>query len=220
MILKSDQNSFFVFDLDDTLYHEIDYLKSAYHSIAGEISSDQDDVLYNKLLNIYLTGGNPFKFLIEKFPKRNLSVEKLLSLYRNHYPNISLNDGVLEMLKKIKKKDGRTGIITDGRGITQRNKIHALGLEGLIDKLVISEEFGSEKPVSELYESFMEKDCERQYYYFGDNLSKDFISPKNLGWCCIGVIDNDGIHKQILDEYSTSFLPHIFINKFTEIEII
>jgi len=220
MILKADQNSYFVFDLDDTLYHEIDFLKSAYHSIVAEISSDPNDILYNELLNIYLSGSNPFRFLIEKFPEKNLTVEKLVYLYRNHYPIISLREGALEMLKEIKKKNGKTGIITDGRGITQRNKIQALDLGSLIDRLVISEEFGSEKPASVLYESFMDKDGGRQYYYFGDNISKDFISPKKLGWCCIGVLDGTSIHYKKLNEYSTDFLPHIFVNKFTEIEII
>jgi putative hydrolase of the HAD superfamily len=220
MIIKADYNSYFVFDLDDTLYPEIDYLKSAYYEICNDLVPRKTLNLYNEMLDIHFSGGNAFNFLLEKFPAKKLSLEKLLYLYRNHNPKISLREGALEMLKEIKKKNGKTGIITDGRSITQRNKIQALGLENIIDKLLISGEFGFEKPASVLYESFMDKEVERQYYYLGDNLVKDFVAPKKLGWYCIGILDDKNIRKQNISEFSDEFLPHIFINKFTEIGII
>jgi len=220
MIIKADKNTYFVFDLDDTLYSEIDYLKSAYYAIAIEISNENGKLLCNEMVQIYSSGGNTFEYLLNKFPEKNLSIEKLLYLYRTHYPNISLREGVLEMLFEIKKRDGKIGVITDGRSITQRNKINALGLEDLVDKLVISEEFGYEKPASLLYESFIESGSEMQFYYVGDNLCNDFITPKKLAWCCIGVLDKKSINQQNLSEYAVEYLPHFFINKFTEIEII
>ena len=220
MIIKVDKNTYFVFDLDDTLYPEEDYLKSAYHAIAIEISNETSKSLYNKMVQIHSSGGNTFEYLLKKFPEKNLSLEKLLYLYHTHYPDISLREGVLEMLFEIKKRDGKVGIITDGRSVTQRNKIKALGLENLVDKLIISEEFGHEKPASLLYESFMGHDADLQFYYVGDNVCKDFITPKKLAWCCIGVLDKKSIHKQNLSEFANEYLPHFFINKFTEIEII
>jgi len=220
MIIKADHNSYFVFDLDDTLYYEINFLKSAYSAIAAEISPHLSNELFEKMLEIYWSGRNTFRYLIEKFPERNMTVEKLLYLYRHHFPEISLKEGALDILSRIKESNGLTGIITDGRSITQRNKIKALGIEQYIDKLVISEEFGAEKPTSSLYESIMENEIMQQYYYIGDNLSKDFISPKKLGWCCIGILDEKNIRKQNLSDYSIEFLPHLFINNFAEIEII
>jgi putative hydrolase of the HAD superfamily len=220
MTIKVDHNSCFVFDLDDTLYPEIDYLKSAYHAISQEISPEHGEMLFLEMLKIHSSGGNAFKYVLEKFPDQNLTVEKLLYLYRNHKPVISLREGVLKMLLEIRKKNGTTGIITDGRGITQRNKIKALGIENYVDKLVISEEFGYEKPSPELFKPFIEKDIEKQYYYFGDNIFKDFITPKKLSWFCIGVLDENNIHHQNLSEFLNEFLPHIFINSFTEVEII
>lgn len=220
MIIKADNNSYFVFDLDDTLYLEMDFLKSAFNAIAFEISPDIGSRLYEEMINIFLEGGNTFNFLLEKFREKNLTVEKLLYLYRNHYPDISLRDGVLNMIEEIKNRKGKIGIITDGRKITQRNKIKGLGLVDHLDKIVISEEFGAEKPASALYKSFMDADVEKQYYYFGDNLTKDFVAPKKLGWCCIGILDNNNIHRQNISEFSSEYLPHIFVNKFTEIGII
>lgn len=61
------------FDLDDTLYKEIDFLKSAYQEIAGYAagqctgSSDSVTILalkaYNRMLNAYSGGQNAFEEL-------------------------------------------------------------------------------------------------------------------------------------------------------------
>jgi len=220
MILKADSRSYFVFDLDDTLYPEIEYLKSAYYAICNELVPQNAQTVFDEMLAIYFSGGNAFEFLIEKFPTMKLTPEKLLYLYRNHYPKITLREGVLEMLLEIKSRKGNIGIITDGREVTQTNKINALGLGKFIDRLVISEKFGASKPVSALYESFMEPDYKRHFYYIGDNISKDFISPKKLGWTCIGILDRENIHKLNIGDFSNDYLPHVFINNFTEIGII
>ena len=220
MIIKADKHTCFVFDLDDTLYLEMDYLKSAYKAISYLIEPEHSDELYTEMLEIYFSGNNSFGFLLEKYPKMNLSVEKLLNLYRNHQPKIILREGVFDLLFEIKNRGSKIGIITDGRGNTQRNKIKALGIESMIDKLVISEEFGNEKPAPVLFESIMKNEAFKQFYFFGDNPNKDFIAPKRLGWCCIGILDNKNIHYKDPSELSFEYLPHMFINRFTDIEII
>jgi putative hydrolase of the HAD superfamily len=220
MIIKADSESYFVFDLDDTLYRERDFLKSAYYAICNEIFPENALNLYNEMVAIHISGGNAFSFLIEKYPAKKISLEKLLYLYRNHFPNISLREGVLEMIQAFKSRDSKFGIITDGRVVTQRNKVEALGISQLVDKLLISEEFGASKPAAELYESFMESDKQKQFYYIGDNILKDFVTPKKLGWFCIGILDSENVHGQKLSEVSNEYLPHVFIKSFTEIGII
>jgi putative hydrolase of the HAD superfamily len=220
MIIKADSHSYFVFDLDDTLYLEKDYLKSAYYAICTNIVPQNAQNLFDEMLSIHFSGGNAFEFLIEKYPTLNLSLEKLLYLYRNHYPKIALREGVLDMLLEIKSRGSKIGIITDGREITQTNKINALGLDKLVDKLVISEKFGASKPVSALYESFMQPDHNKHFFYFGDNIQKDFISPKKLGWTCIGILDPENIHKLNVTDISNEYMPHVFIDNFAEIGII
>lgn len=220
MIIKANPETYFVFDLDDTLYSEIDFLKSAFKYIASRIDSNSCFQLYEEMFHLFKSGGNAFEYIIEKFPEKMNTIEKLLDLYRNHSPEISLKEGVLEMLVKIKIKNGKIGIITNGRSVTQRNKIEALGLDQFIDETIISEEFGFEKPNEAIYKYFLKKEQKWQFYYFGDNLKNDFIAPKKLNWCCIGVIDENNIHKFNVTEFSNEYLPHIFIEKFTEIEII
>jgi putative hydrolase of the HAD superfamily len=220
MIIKADNGTYFVFDLDDTLYFEVDYLKSAFKSIASRIESGSYIQLYDEIFSIYKSGGDAFEYIIKNFPGQNYTKEYLLNLYRSHFPQIDLKEGVLEMLVKIKAKNGKIGIITNGRSITQRNKLKALGLEPFPDITIISEEIGFEKPNEMVYKDFLKKKSISQFYYFGDNLTNDFISPRKLGWCCIGIVNKNNITKIGITDVSQEYLPHLFIKEFSEIEII
>ena len=92
------------------------------------------------------------------------------------------------------------GIITDGRSVTQRNKIEALGLEDTFDDIIISEEFGSSKPSEENYLYFEKKYGNSNFTYIGDNTVKDFVTPNSLGWNTLCLLDDgNNIHKQNLD---------------------
>ena len=156
------------FDLDDTLYKEIDYLKSAYREIAEYAAghchgcSDPVTVLahkaYEAMLAAHHEGQNAFEEL-NKFLGVDLPIADYLYIYRNHKPKIALSGDVLRTLDALKAGGIRIGLITDGRSVQQRNKIEALGLGRWIEyaDIVISEEFGSEKPAWANYEYFMKR---------------------------------------------------------------
>lgn len=202
-----------VFDLDDTLLQEIDYLKSAYNEIATIVDSSNLN-LANELFTLYERGENVFQFLVEQY--HAYTIEDLLDLYRNHKPSMSLNKGSLELLNYCKQKGYILGLITDGRSITQRNKLIRTGIIDFFDKIVISEEFGSTKPSLANYTAFNEFEGEK--YYIGDNVKKDFITPNELGWTTICIIDRgDNIHKQDFS-LSLEYLPSKRVNAIFEIK--
>ena len=189
-----------VLDLDDTLYAEINYLQSAYHFIAAQISA-QPQQLSAKMLAEYHAGENVFENLSKVY---QLDKPKLLDWYRFHKPDITLLQDVTETLNHF-ATEYKYAVITDGRSKTQRNKLQALGLTELLSSIVISEEIGSEKPSIANYEKVMhDLQCE-QYIYVGDNLKKDFVSARRLGWTTICLKDRgQNIHKQnfsIAEEY-------------------
>lgn len=187
-------NTVICFDLDDTLYKEIDYLKSAYIEIAESVGHPE---AAGRMLDWYQAGENAFKKLIETYGLP-VGIADLLKIYREHYPDIHLEEGVKEYLVGLKEDGAKLGLISDGRSLTQRNKIKALGLEGLFDIEIISEEFGSEKPCLKNYQAVKEKFPERKVFvYVGDNTAKDFFAPNQLGWRTV-CIKNDGrnIHRQ------------------------
>ena len=75
----------------------------------------------------YQRGKNAFAELNEKYGIDN-PLSDYLNIYRYHHPNISLMQEVSETLDALKEAGCELGVITDGREITQRQKIEALGL--------------------------------------------------------------------------------------------
>lgn len=213
------RSSIVVFDLDDTLYPEIDFLRSGFRQIADAVLSRNFDDPYEEMLSIYYEGKDPFKELICKYDYP-FSVDEWLKMYRGHVPDIKLKNEVKDFLARLKAAGCLTGLITDGRSITQRNKLKALELENYFDEVIISEEFGTAKPDAQNYLYFEKKYGKKSYYYIGNNFDKDFIAPNALGWTTIGILDieNNHIHKQDHD-LDQKYLPKFLIKSFDNIKI-
>ena len=202
------------FDLDDTLYKEIDFVESGFRLIA---ESEKRPELLPKMMGWREQGEDVFFNLNKSIGKETLKSE-YLKIYRYHKPQITLSIGVEEMFDELKFRNVTLGIITDGRSETQRNKIKALGLEKWFqdENIIISEEFGSEKTDERNFRYFTSKYPGSRYTYVGDNPNKDFLVPNRLGWKTI-MLKDDGrnIHKQ--GAVPMEYLPQITINEFDEL---
>lgn len=181
----------FVFDLDDTLYKEIDFLKSAYTEISRKVGNiDEPTKIYDFLWHVWCNGDDPFGELIRHYDL-NISKEYLIGLYRNHQPSLTLDNTVIEVLDELKRKGAVLYLITDGRSITQRNKIKALGLEKYFDNnIIISEEIGSGKLSPRAFEIIESKFPDADKFYLGDNPLKDFYWPNCFGWISVCLRDD------------------------------
>lgn len=218
------------FDLDDTLSKEIDYLKSAYREIARYAAtpcsgcSDSEIVLaqkaYEAMLEAYHRGENAFEVLNAFLGVQN-PVSEYLSIYRNHRPEIALSEETEKVLSILKAEGCRLGLITDGRSVQQRSKIEALALGRYFDEedIVISEEFGSEKPSLANYECFMKRYPEAtDFVYVGDNPKKDFVGANALGWMTVCLLDDGrNIHKQDFEAVSAEAQPKHKIKTLSEL---
>ena len=102
------------------------------------------------------------------------------------------------------------------------NKIEKLDLWNYIqnDDIIISEEFGTEKPSFNNYTYFMDRyPLAERFIYVGDNVRKDFVAPNALGWKTICLKDDGrNIHKQDLI-IERGFLPNIIVESFSEISL-
>lgn len=220
MQIKVNSNSFFVFDLDDTLFGEIDFLKSGYQHISTKLAALINRDLYSEMLQRYYRKENVFRWIADTYQTvtPEITVDWLLREYREHLPLIKLKKETLAFLEQLIDFSVPLGLITDGRSITQRNKLKALGIEAYFSDIIISEEFGSEKPNENNYLYFEKKYPGRHFYFFGDNTSKDFIVPNKLGWRTI-CIKNAGshIHEQSFDRIPA---PDDIISSFKEVELV
>ncbi len=177
-----------IFDLDDTLFPEMDFVRSAYKAIAMRHGLH--------LLPAMLSAPTPR----EAFDSTGLPVEELLGIYRTHFPDIRLPWESLYTLATLRAAGHSLGLITDGRAVTQRNKIAALRLDRFIDLdlIFISEEVGSDKTSGEAVRSVMERRPGDTYIYVGDNPAKDFIAPCAAGWQTVMLLDRgENIHPQV-----------------------
>lgn len=217
MTIKLSKNSFVVFDLDDTLYYEIDFLKSAYKHIAVLLAPALKKDLFDEMWERFSRNENVFKWLIEEYSSLlpSLTISFLLTEYRSHQPIITLAEDVKKFLQYLKDLAIPCGLITDGRSITQRNKLKALNIDTYFADIIISEEFGSEKPNERNFLYFEEKYPGKEFYYIGDNTAKDFIAPVKLGWHTI-CIKNKG-HNIHLQDLSREPVPTTIITTFEEI---
>ena len=215
-----DNNTHIVFDLDDTLFKEIDFVKSAYVYINSYINS-RFNIDLSKNIKKCLSGEINFFNLINSklYPDQNFPIEKYLELYRFHYPEINLSYDTSVFLKNILSHNIDFSIITDGRSISQRNKIKALGLDDLAKNIIISEETGFEKPHLNNFKILNRIYSNKKLIYIADNTSKDFLAPNSLNWNTICLINNgQNIHPQDFN-LSIDYLPKIKVNYLTEIII-
>lgn len=185
-----------LFDLDDTLYSEKEYVRSGFSQVAALFPDipDAEKLLWN--------------FFQQKMPAIDCFVESkglaagvketCLKVYRAHIPDIHLYPGVREMLIRLKQHH-RLGMITDGRPDGQRAKIRALGLEPFFNQIIITDELGGaecRKPNPLAFRMMAEKLGVKtsSMCYVGDNPRKDIAAAEAAGVTPILFQNSDGLY--------------------------
>lgn len=205
-----------VFDLDDTLFSEVDYQLSGYKAIQSKI---QD--IYGEDVSFILQGQNKRADVLGDVCKElalpDSVKESLLWLYRLHFPDIKLDSDIKLLLDWLEENTMAIAILTDGRSITQRLKLMALGLERF--EAYVSEEWQESKPSLKRFNAIKDKYPKaKRFLYVGDNLKKDFIAPNALNWLTVGVRDQGrNIHSQSINVDSPTCLPKVWINNLSEL---
>jgi carbamoyl-phosphate synthase large subunit len=212
------ENRVVAFDLDDTLYKEVDYLKSAFYEIAHTLQiEDTAQNVYDFLWSVWNKKGDPFGELIEYYGL-SITKEELIAMYHEHVPSISLDSDVIKVLNFLKNKGIALCLVTDGRSLTQRNKIKALELNEFFsnDCIFISEEVGCDKRSSRVFDLIEVKFPNSIKYYVGDNQLKDFYWPNRLGWNTI-CLKNDGRNIHEPKEVQYPYTPKQEITSFIDL---
>jgi putative hydrolase of the HAD superfamily len=207
-----------VFDLDDTLYPEADYVDSGVRYVCAQINflcgidcyeAIQAQRLHDSKLDwlslaCELTGLKP-------------SIkESLLWMYRLHLPDINLSENCSASLEKIKSAALAVAILTDGRTVTQKFKLASLGLSHY--PAYVSEYFGSAKPAPDRFQAIQKDFPAEKYVYVADNVQKDFLGCNPLGWIGIGMRGNDrNIYSQSTHNLPDSALPAYWVSSWDEL---
>lgn len=186
-----------IFDLDDTLYLEKDYVKSGYKAVADYLG---EETATEELWSYFTEGKAAIDEYLNKISRQE-EKQKCLDVYRNHFPDIKLKDEVRSMITDLTKRGKKLGIITDGRVEGQKNKLEALGIYDIIDKeyIIITDELGGiqfRKPCDiafRIMATKMRLNYE-EMIYIGDNKNKDFAAPNRLGMKAVYFKNKDGLY--------------------------
>lgn len=177
-----------VFDLDDTLYSEITFVKSGFLAVADMLNSlfgvPQDRSYYYMMQILHMKGrGKVFDLTLIKyglFSKKNVNL--CINTYRHHIPNINLFDCVQDIFDNF---DTKPYIVTDGNKMVQASKIKNLGLEDMISKAFLTHRYGIKNAKPSLYCFNLIKELEgcrwKDIIYIGDNPNKDFVELNKVG---------------------------------------
>jgi putative hydrolase of the HAD superfamily len=192
-----------VFDLDDTLYEELSYVRSGLAAVAafaeGQIGRDRSEL--QALLEASLAEGRSGVF-DRAFRRAGVHtaglVRRCVGVYRTHQPVLSLWPAAERCLRRF--GDHRRFLVTDGNTSAQSRKVAALDLERRFEKTFLTYRYGRarSKPSPYCFERIRRLTgapaCD--IVYVGDNPRKDFVGIRPLGFGTIRVLT--GQHAGVL----------------------
>lgn len=190
------------FDLDDTLVKEREFCLSGFKAVADLLQKVLDPTeVFSVMSEALAERCNHYDALERLAAERGVSVDmkEVVATCRNHTPTFKPRDidKAMRWIKEVRERGDIPAIITDGRSLTQRNKLEALELTSMINPsdILISEETGADKKSPMMFRRLMKlhPDAER-YVYVGDNVEKDFYWPRKLGWYTVGISDPDRLN--------------------------
>ena len=182
-----------VFDLDDTLYPERDYVLSGFRAVAAWASQHLGLPAgkgFSELAALFEQGvrGDTFDRWLKAHHLEPDGVGQLVSVYREHQPALEPFPGIEDLLDMLGVKQS-LGLLTDGYLAAQRAKLDALGLARHFVATVFSDAWGRQawKPSPEPYRAILDRlgVASSECVYVADNPLKDFLGARRVGMSSI-----------------------------------
>jgi putative hydrolase of the HAD superfamily len=134
-------------------------------------------------------------------PQVDTLISRMIQVFRTHAPTIALRPDADQLLARLRGAGMATGLITDGYAVAQHAKIDALNLRERIDVIIVTDDWGREfwKPHPRAFLEMADRlgvdhgAC----VYVGDNPSKDFVAPNQLGWDTVMVRRDEAVHAAV-----------------------
>lgn len=174
-----------VFDLDDTLYPEEDYVRSGIAHVCALVRTAYGVDALEDAEATRRRGGDWLDAICSALPRAEDLKSSLLWAYRTHSPAIRLTPEMAQLVKDVRARARGVAILTDGRAVAQRLKLAALGLDAW--SVFISDEHdGAFKPDPTRFVAVASRFPAARHIYVADNPVKDFQAPLAMGWRTVG----------------------------------
>lgn len=181
-----------LFDLDDTLYPQIEFnlgcLKESAEFIADLVQESPEGV-YGILKRIILSQGIEYRKIFDDFFDEigfngMPYIKDILKIYWDARPHISLFSGSEKVLQLLNEKCP-LAMITDGYVPVQQYKIDELGIKNYFKKIYITDSYGVEhrKPSRYVFDIFLKETgfLAENCIYIGNDPRRDFLPAREVG---------------------------------------
>jgi putative hydrolase of the HAD superfamily len=191
-----------VFDLDDTLYPEREFVRSGLAASAAWLEREHGVAgLFEEAWPRFAAGerGRLFDHALERLGHAAPPelIAELVAVYRAHEPAIALAPDIVRLLDRLHVR-GPLALLTDGYHVAQQQKVKALGLARWCRPIVCTDAFGRAhwKPSPKGFLAIQDALglAPQELVYVADNPAKDFRAPRALGWCTIRLRRPGGEH--------------------------
>lgn len=112
------------------------------------------------------------------------SDDELLGFWNTHMPLYMVRiDGAEALLRGLRGAGYRLGIITNGNRVLQNGKLDQCGFRPLVDHIIVSGEFGCDKPDARIFAASLQAlgASPENAVYIGDNLRNDVFGAHGAG---------------------------------------
>lgn len=194
-----------VFDLDDTLYLERDFVRSGFRAVEKWIADRYPTPgFFDRAWALFEGGGRSdiFDQVLRalEIPTSSDLIHCLVDVYRGHSPSIRLPSDAEEVLAVLCRRYP-VALLTDGFRGTQERKVEALGLADRLQPIIYTDNFGRAmwKPHPKGFITIQDALGlqPHQLAYVADNPMKDFITPRRLGWKTVRVRRPEGLYTNL-----------------------
>jgi putative hydrolase of the HAD superfamily len=178
-----------LFDLDDTLYEERQFVRSGFQAVASRLAEGgigPADEVVQRLEYFHHAEGRA-QVLQKLAAVLNFSpdwIPELVEVFRSHRPTIELPPDTREVLPRLRQRF-RLGCVTDGWAAVQHAKVTTLGLRAMLDAVVIADDFGPSHWKPDPFPLL--RCCEllgvapAEAVYVGDNPERDMAGAAQAG---------------------------------------
>ena len=191
-----------VFDLDDTLYPELSYVHSGFRAVAAFLSPllgvPAETLAAGMIAEEAAHGrGQVFDNVLRQHSCwSKTQVAACLRAYRQHRPEISLFPDAERALARFAGQP--LYIVTDGHKGVQARKVAALGLAGRVRHAYLTNRYGRHraKPNPHVFSLICQREdvTPTEVTYVGDNVKKDFVGIKPLGFNTVRIARGNYAH--------------------------
>ena len=172
-----------LFDFDGVLTLDATGSQSICNYICKETGLNKDlfKKEYRKYNNALLYGKATHEDIWEELCAA-INKDVTMKILYNSFINTPLNNDMLLLVKELKSKNYKTGMVTDNKKDRMNSIVEYHNLDKYIDTIIVSADIGSGKEEVKIFlETMKSLNVTAEECIFIDNQEKNLIVPKELG---------------------------------------